>query len=183
MLDRTWNPLGARGRRGVSLLTILVSLCGVGVLAVIAIPAFFGNPDVTLHNACELLLRDVRSAQGRADQLDTGAVFHLHHDGWEATTPAGEPLSRRGPQDGIVRVFSKNGVFEGVTLERIDFGGDDRFGFDPNGLILEGGSLEVVFGGERLRVTIDPIEGLTVARPDGTVVMGDEPLFGDGLRR
>ena len=183
MLDRTWKPPGARGRLGVSLFTILVSLCAVGLLAVLAIPAFFGNPDITLHNACELLLRDVRTAQSRADQLETGAVFHLHRDGWEATTPTGEVLSRRAPEDGIVRVFSENGVFEGVVLERIDFGGDDRFGFDENGLILEGGSLEVVFRGERLRVEIDPIEGLTVTRPDGTVVLGDEPLFGDALRR
>jgi len=171
-LPRPLRPDSAR--RGISLLAILVSLCAVAIVAVVAIPGFFARHDVTLDNACRLLLKDVRSAQNRSSYLKTGAVFAFHADGWEATTPAGELLASRGTLDGIARQLSRDGVFEGVSIENIDFGDDDRFAFDERGLALEGGSLEIVFRGERRFVTIDQGTGLALATDEqGSIVAGD----------
>ena len=164
----------AAPRRGVALLTILLSLCAVALVAVVAIPAFFSQSQVTLDNACRLLLSDLRSAQNRSSFLKTQGVFTVHVDGWRATTEDGEPLLGHNISDGIVRNFSRDGVFEGVRIENIELGGDGRIAFDRQGLALEGGTLEVVFRDERRLVTIEKGTGLAlVTTESGDIVAGD----------
>src|ERR1043165_8114041 len=64
-----------RARSGISLLGVLCSLCGIAVIAMVAIPAFFERERFTLDNVCELLRRDMRSAQNRAMLLRREARF------------------------------------------------------------------------------------------------------------
>ncbi len=169
-IDRQPRP----DQRGVSLLAMLLSLCVVAVVAVVAIPSFFARHEVTLDNACKLLLKDVRSTQNRSAFLKTTGVLRVHGDGWEAVTEDGAPLSKHGATDKIERVLSVDGVFEGVTIENIDFGGDGELAFSPQGLALEGGRLEIAFRGERRLVTIEKGTGLALATTeDGQIVAGD----------
>ena len=56
---------GAAGRRGISLLVILVSLLLIGLAAGLAIPAWYARHEVTLDNA----------ASGAAAQVDSGTAW------------------------------------------------------------------------------------------------------------
>lgn len=155
----------------MGLLAILVTLAAIALLAGLTIPYWFGRHDVTLDNAARLLARDLHAVQNRAAFLGEPARVRFHEHGWEATDPAGELLTRYGGEEPFVRRLDSDAVFEGVTLQAIEFGDDAALDLGSRGEPLEEGSLEVVFRGERrlLRVTTPHgdvlIEGL--ARPSG----------------
>jgi hypothetical protein len=154
------------------LLGILVTLCAVALAALVAIPAFFSRHDITLDNACKLVVKDMRSAQNRAAFLKTEAVFAFNEDGWAATDPSGGSLSRTQEPDEIRRVLSKDGVFEGVRITRIDFGDDQALVFDERGLALEEGELELTFRDEVRFVRVQKGTGLaTILDRTGAVLM------------
>jgi hypothetical protein len=163
-------------RSGITLLAILVTLCGVALAALVAIPTFFGRHDVTLDNARKLVVKDLRSAQNRAAFLETEAVFTFNEDGWVATDRDGGPLSRTQEPDQIARVLSRDGVFEGVRVAGIHFGDDDALVFDEEGLALEAGEIELWFRDELRTVRIEAGTGhVTVLDRDGRVVLDTRP--------
>jgi hypothetical protein len=161
---------------GISLLAILITLCAVAVAALVAIPAFFSQHDVTLDNACELLVKDLRSAQNRAAFLRTEAVFAFDTDGWRASDRSGGSLSRTAEPDEIERRFSRDGVFEGVELTRIDFGEDRSLVFDERGLALEAGEVEVSFRGQVRTVRVEESTGHAMVFEGGRGLDPDERL-------
>ena len=157
------SPRSPRSHRaGVSLLAILISLCAVAITAMVAIPAFFGRSDITLDNAARLLRKDLRSAQNRAAFLKTEAIFHFGDDGWRAALPSGEPLAGLRDANEIRRDLSADGVFEGVTITRVEFGDDGALAFDPRGIALEGGEVELSFRGEKRVVRVETGTGFSV---------------------
>ena len=154
------RPAGAR--TGVSLVAVLVTLSVIGAIAVLAIPTFFERHEVTLENACKLLGRDLRSAQNRAAFLREQALFELHEDGWQVVTADGVPLGRSeagqatyAEDDVIRRVFSVDGVFEGVRITSIELGEDGAISIDRRGLTDDGGSIVIEFNGESRKLEID----------------------------
>lgn len=173
------SPQAPPDRRGISLFSILLSLCAVGLFALVAIPFYFARHDVTLDNACRLLLRDLRAAQGRASLLEEQATFAFDADGWHATTDDGKTLTRYGPNDWIERRFSKDAVFEGVRIENVDFGGGADLCFDGRGLALAGGRLEVVFRGERRYVAIEKGTGVAMVLDEAGELVAGDPILGD----
>ena len=148
-----------RARSGISLLGVLFSLCGIAVVAMLAIPAFFERPDFTLDNVCDLLRRDLRSAQNRATYLHTEARFVIDADGWRALDKHGALLVGMGEDHPIVRSFSSDGVFEGVHAEQIRVGSDGGLLITNRGTTLERGELVLRFRDERRTVTIEPGAG------------------------
>jgi hypothetical protein len=153
-------------RRGVSLLAILISLALVAALAMVAIPAYFGNPDVTLDALVQLLDRDVRALQNRAAFSRAPALLRFTSDGWHAVDVEGQPLCAMGDEQPIQRSFSRDGVFEGVTLERIELGADAALTIDERGLTAEGGKLFARFGEGWRQIEIELGAGhLVVTQP------------------
>lgn len=144
-----------RARSGISLLGVLFSLCGIAVVAMLAIPAFFERPAFTLDNACDLLRRDLRSAQNRATFLHAEARFVIDADGWRALDKHGALLVGMGEDHPIVRSFSVDGVFEGVHAENIRVGTDGALSITNRGSILEPGELVLRFRDETRAVTIE----------------------------
>jgi hypothetical protein len=165
------------GRQGITLFSILLSLCAVGLFALVAIPFYFGRHDVTLDNACKLLLRDLRSAQSRASLLKAEAVFAFEADGWLATSGDGETLTRHGSSELIERRLSKDAVFEGVWLENIDFGGGAELTFDERGHAREGGKLEIVFRGERRYVSLEKGTGMAMVLDEAGELVAGDPIL------
>jgi len=171
------HPLRHRARSsraGISLLAILISLCAVAIAALVAIPTFFGRGDVTLDNAAHLLRKDLRSAQNRAAFLKTEAVFRFDEYGWRASLPSGEPLA--GPQDSnqILRNLDRDGVFEGVSVTRIEFGDDGALTFDSRGIALEGGEVELAFRKERRTIRVETGTGFSmILDGSGNVLLDD----------
>jgi type II secretory pathway pseudopilin PulG len=146
----------ARGRQaGISLLAVLIALVTIAAAAAIAIPAFFERRGVTLENACRTLARDLRAAQHRAAYLGIDVRFELEQDGYRALDPEGRPVARSAGKELLERRFSRDGVFEGVTLEAIDFGDDRAVLFDWRGTSTESGSVRVAFRGESRRLRLE----------------------------
>lgn len=155
------NPRG-----GISLLAILLSLALVAVVAMVAIPAYFGSPDVTLDALVHLLDRDVRALQNRAAFARAPALLRFTSDGWQAVDLDGQPLCAMGDEQPIARSFSRDGVFEGVTLERVELGSDAALTIDERGLAAEGGKLFARFGDGWRQIEIEAGAGhLVVTQP------------------
>lgn len=151
---------------GISLVVVLCALIVLGIAAVFAIPAYFDRPEITLHNACELLAHDVRSLQNRAALDKVGVRLVLEEDGWRALNTSGAPVGGIGEQAPIDRHFSRDGVFGGVHIESIEAGPDHAVGIDVRGLVTEHARLEIVFQGERRQLTISRGAGeVTVEAP------------------
>ena len=153
-------------RHGISLLAILISLALVAVVAMLAIPAYFGSPDVTLDALVHLLDRDVRALQNRTAFARAPGLLRFTSDGWQAVDLEGKPLCAMGDDQPIVRSFSRDGVFEGVVLERIELGSDDALSIDERGLTMEGGTLFARFGEGWRQIEIELGAGhLVVTQP------------------
>jgi len=146
-------------RRGVSLLTILLTLAGVALVAGLAIPLWFSRHDVTLDNAALLLVRDLRATQSRAAILGEPLLLELDLHGWHAKSSDGQQVNRAGSDEPLMRRLDANGVFEGVTLSEIQFGDDHSVAFGPIGEWKEGGSIVLSFRGETRRIVVSAPRG------------------------
>jgi acyl-coenzyme A thioesterase PaaI-like protein len=162
MPSPTQSSTSSSRPRGISLGGVIASLAGIALLAGIAIPTFFARHDVTLDNAAILMARDLRTVQNRAAHLGqpTSLRFDLH--GWRAFDAGGRPLTRFATQERIERRLDADAVFEGVTVESIDFDEAAELGFDAHGRPDRGGSLEVVYRGQRRRVHVSQDDGRLV---------------------
>lgn len=149
------------GRRGFTILELMITLALITLVAALAIPAFYSRPEVTLENATRLLLRDLRAAQNRAARLQSEVRFHLLAEGrgYRVVLPDDRPLPdplRPGPFE---RDYGRDAVFEGVRITRADLGPDDAIRFGPYGFSDEGGVLELTYGGASCRVEVEPLTG------------------------
>jgi len=152
-------------RRGIDLGGVIASLAAVALLAGLVIPAFFGRGAVTLDNAAVLLARDLRSAQNRAAHLGQPTSMRFDAHGWWALDARGAPLERFSSNERIERRLDVDAVFEGVQLEEIEFGPEAEVHFDPSGRPDRGGTLQVVYEGERRTLRLSPTDGrITIDR-------------------
>lgn len=151
-----------RPRAGISLLGVLFSLCGIAVVAMIAIPAFFERKSFTLDNVCELLRRDLRSAQNRATLDHTEVRFVFDNDGWRALDTRGHLLQAFGQEHPILRRFSSDGVFEGVSAKDIHIGLNQELVITTRGTTLERGDITFLFRGEQRVIEIERGSGQVV---------------------
>jgi hypothetical protein len=154
---------GRRASSGLSIVGVLACLCAIGILAMFAIPAFFSRASVTLHNAARLLARDLRSAQNAAAYARTEALVQLDADGWRAVDASGAAMLTLGEGHPIERRFSRDAVFEGVSIESVDCGPDRAIGIDRHGVIVEPAALTLRIGGEVLALRLDRHSGQLVA--------------------
>lgn len=171
----------ARARAGVSLFSVLVILVGIAFVAGWAIPAFFSQPDVTLDNAANLLVRDVRTAQNRAMWSGIDAYLRFDDDGggYGIVDSNGRPLERLGALGDWDQRYEEGGVFDGVRIVRVDAGPDRALLFDAKKRHWEGGEIELGFRGDTRVVRVTPHHGevtvLAIARTDGSASTRRDP--------
>lgn len=144
---------------GFSLGGIIATLAVVALIAGVSIPAFFARHAVTLDNAAILLARDLRSVQNRAAHLGQATTLRFDPLGWRAFDASGQPLNRFGGTEPIERRLDADAVFEGVTIESLHMGDRAQVVFDAAGRPDRGGSLEVVYRGQRRLVRVSPTNG------------------------
>ena len=149
-------------RAGIGLGGVIASLAAVALIAGVAIPIFFARHGVTLDNAAILLARDLRSVQNRAAHLGQTTTLRFDANGWRAFDAQGRPLKRFASEELIERRLDADAVFEGVTLEAMRFGAESAVRFDASGRPDHGGSLDVVYRGERRRLELSPLDGRVV---------------------
>ena len=148
-------------RAGFSLVHLTVLLATMSALAALAIPAFFGQPDVTLENAVQLFVRDLRDAQDRAafQHRSLRLQFDPEGDGYAIVDSAGEAIEAPIGDGPFRRVYSVDAVFRGVVVEERQVGPGDALCFDPRGCAMNGGRVVLMYGGERRHVEIEETTG------------------------
>lgn len=166
-------------RRGISLLAILLLLCGIALVAAVAIPAYFHADGVTLDAAAKVLARDLRSLQNRA-ALQKGTLrLVFDADGWRAFDGEDKPVAAIGESVPIERRFSHDGVFDGVTIDSIRMAGapgtrTDELLVDSRGLTKHGGALTMRFHEDWVNVEIERGGGSLLLSGPGRDIVGDE---------
>jgi Tfp pilus assembly protein FimT len=158
---RTLRAAPARGRKGVSLLVILLTLAVMAIAAGLAIPAFYSQHGVTLDNAARLLARDLRVAQNLAGFEGQPCTFQFLPEGrgWRVVDEQGLVIERPDQKGRFERDLTVDGVFEGVRLEHIDFSGAGEVHFDRAGRALPGGTLLVSFEGQSRVLRVVALSG------------------------
>jgi len=152
-------------RRGFTIVELLIGLMILTLIACLAITAYFGQPRVTLRNACELLVQDLVSAKNRASIRRTSVTFTFHEDGhgYEARDANGRLLASPAGRGDFVRDYDFDGVFEGVRVVDVDFGDDRAVVFDRRGQATEDGAVTLEFEGERRTIEVSSTSGVRVA--------------------
>ena len=174
-LPHSWTP-GRRGadpggsstsrrpRAGFTLLHLILLLATMSAMAALGIPAFFGQPDVTLENAVELLVRDLRDAQDRAafQHRTLRVAFDPEGDGYAVLDSAGEPIEAPIGDGPFQRVYSVDAVFRGVVIADQQLGSEGALRFGPRGRALNGVRLVLEYGGERRQIQVEEMSGIVL---------------------
>lgn len=164
--DSAWT-LFRRWQRGLNLLDFLIALVGILVVSVVAIPGFFGRPEVTLDSAAMLLANDLRFAQNEAALAQQGTEVHFDADGdgYEVLYQGGPSVDNPVGGGPLHRRYSRDAIFRGVRVAVED--DTSRVRFDASGFALDHLAVRLEYGGEvrRLRLSrgsgMMEIEGLT----------------------
>ena len=143
---------------------MVVVLAVMAIVAGLAIPAYFSRHGVTLDNAARLLARDLRVAQNMAGFEGQPCTFEFLDQGrgWRVLDERGAVLERPDQKGPFERDFTSDGVFEGVRIEHIDFGGQTALHFDKAGRALPGGSLQLTFDGQVRVVRVFALSGRVI---------------------
>jgi type IV fimbrial biogenesis protein FimT len=151
-----------RERSGFTILELVLALTLIAVVAAVAIPSYFQRSDVTLENACVLLARDLRGAQNRAAYLGraTRVEFLADGDGYRATEAGGRTVRDPRSEEPFERRYSADGVFEGVVVVDVRFGGGRTVLYDERGSAVLGGEITLAFGPDTRTLVVEPLTGL-----------------------
>jgi Tfp pilus assembly protein FimT len=148
---------------GITLLELAISLALISLVALLAIPAFYSRPEVTLDRAAQLLARDLQLAQNDAVRWRQDVHFHFLPDGRGYAPRFGDGRPMPNPVGGgaLERDYGRDGVFQGVRIERLQLAGDPRaIRFDRLGFAHGAGFIELSFNGRVCRVEVDESSGL-----------------------
>ncbi len=148
--------------RGFTILELAISLALITLVSVIAIPAYYAQPSITLDNAAELLARDLRYTQNEAAvrATDTQVVFDESGDGYIVETVNAAPLPNPVGGGDLFRIYSRDAIFEGVLITSVK-GPDIRMvRFDRNGFCMDRASIELHYEEEVRVVNIAKGSGL-----------------------
>lgn len=151
--------LRARERAGFTLLELIIGLALLSIAAAIAIPAHFGRPEVTLHNAGQLLCRDLHSLRVLAINGARPVELQLDRTGYTAVDTAGRTLVH--PRTGMEfrRDYPRDAVFRGVRVGDPDSHERIRIQVDAIGRVDGPEELRLTFGDDWLAIRIDPETG------------------------
>jgi hypothetical protein len=139
-------------KRGVDLRHFLVVLAGIGAIAAVAVPIWFGRAPVTLDNAAMLLARDLRGAQNLAVVSAAPLTIRFDADGYRVETVDGTPAVNARTGDEFTRRWSRDAVFRGVRLVEVALDGGSQ--------AHPGGRLVLEFRGARRSVVVEAPRGL-----------------------
>lgn len=154
---RTASRIG-RVRAGFTILELLIVLTLVALTATVSISAFFSRTEVTLDSAARLLAEDLRSAQNRAATMHRRVVFQFTADGrgYVSFDQAHGRRTRANDSEGIVRLYPRDAVFEGVRISDVALGDLDHVLFQDDGAVVNGGQVTITYQNETRTVVIEP---------------------------
>jgi prepilin-type N-terminal cleavage/methylation domain-containing protein len=149
-------------KKGFTILELMIWLVLVSIVASFAIPAFFDRAEVTLDNACTLLLEDLRGTQNRAayNRAVYLVAFRPDGDGYAVTDRFGHIIPHPMGGGDYERLYSTDAVFQGVEISHVNFGDDLVIEYDEQGFAVNGGAVELSFRGKKRIILVEPGTGM-----------------------
>jgi type II secretory pathway pseudopilin PulG len=148
-------------RGGFTIIEFLVVLILVTLTASVSIWAYFARPEITLDNAVQLLVRDMRIAQSRAAILHStvSVVFREDGDGYRVIDGTDGLVNSTYRPERIDRRFSRDAVFEGVTILPIGLAARGQVLFDGERSDPRSGRITLAYGRATRIVEIEEESG------------------------
>ena len=156
------------GKRGLTLIEIMVTLVCLAVAAVIVLPAVSDNSGERLRGAAQILVADLELAQSESmSNADNPRLLVIDADnlGYRITTKTTPtvPITNRAGGEPFVTRFGQGraGMTANVTVGPYSLGGDDRLGFGALGQLDQAtaATIELRCNARKIVVTIDPTTG------------------------
>lgn len=141
---------------GISLLGILLTVLGIGLFAAIVVPRFYSRTSVTIDNAADLMIKDLRAAQQRSAIAQQAVQFEVLERGYRLVDSNGAVVSRLGSSELFERDMGPRSVFGGLVFSDVQLGPDRALAIDDHGLFHEAGSITLRFGKHERTIRIDP---------------------------
>jgi prepilin-type N-terminal cleavage/methylation domain-containing protein len=173
---RTNLAFAARtNRRAYTLVEVLVVVAILGVAGGIIVPSMLTSGTLSAQAAVRVVVADILFAQNEAvaRQSNRTILFDSDQNRYSIQDNAGNTIfvpwmaGTRGTGNYIID-FNADRRFRGVRIDRVSLGTPSQMTFDALGGVSNGGSLDVVSGNVRYRITIAPFTGrVTVSAVSG----------------
>jgi len=164
------RPSAARRSRGLTLVELMIVVTIIAIAAALAVPRLGGTQTTRLRAAAELLAADLAFAQiesiahgddPRMVVFDPDASeYHLAASS-TPDTPLDNPVG--GQPYRVAFGQGRAGELDGVSIQSLDVGGDDRLGFGLYGQLdqTEDASVTLALADQTVTLTIDAVNGRT----------------------
>lgn len=165
-------PTFSNNLRAFTLIEVLVVVAIIGIAGAVVVPNMIDPGSLTIQSASRHVIADLLFAQNdaMAHQKIRRVVFDDQNDRYHVAIADGSVMGVKwmggDAAAGNYQVdFRGDKRFSGVTLENPDFGGDSTLEFDVLGGPDSGGSVDVVHGNFRYRITVAPMTGRVTIVP------------------
>jgi len=168
---KAFSTSPARRAGGFTIVELAAVLVLVTLVSTLAIRSWFGRSEITLENAAEVLVEDLRHMQAHANLQHTPLEFVFDEDGggYRARELHGEECSAGA------RRYTADAVFEDVRVEGVRVEMGERLVFDARGHPASDASITlrhrdatrtVLVGAETNSLTVERVVRRRVVRTD-----------------
>lgn len=159
-------------RSAFTLIEVLVVVAIIGVAGAVIVPHMLTGGTLGVQAAARAVISDLIFAQNDAitRQTTRKVVFDAGTNSYSLTDKDDQTLyaSWKAGAEGsgnFTTNFSTDDRFQGIRIENVDFGGGGQIAFDAMGAPDKGGTLDVVSGDTRYRITVAPFTGRVTVAP------------------
>ncbi len=140
-------------------LMIVISIMALTMLLVV--PHIASSASFEVQGAARAVVSDLLYAQSEAlaNQAPRKVIFDVPNNRYRLTDDSDVTLPAAWLGGSYVVAFGDGSEFDKVTLESAQFGGQSTVMFDELGAPASGGTVDVVAGNHRYRVTVTAFTG------------------------
>lgn len=158
------------GRRGFTLIEVLVVVVIIGIAGALVVPSLLSAGSLSIQGASRLLIADFLYAQNEAvaAHSEHHIIFELDADGtnqYGLFDADGQVLHSAWVGGDYIMDFASDSRFSNVQMEAVDFGGATSVTFDELGAPSSGGYVDLTDGQRNYRVSVAPFTGRVTVAP------------------
>ena len=159
-------------RRGFTLIEVLVVVAIIGIAGAIIVPQMLRAGTLQIQAAGRMIISDLIIAQNEAvaQQAPRRIVFDVAGNRYSMTNENGDPIVAywRSGGDNTANYavdFTQDGRFNGVRIDSVNFNNTTSIQYDVLRAPDNGGTIDLVAGETRYRITISPFTGRVTIAP------------------